>query len=73
MGHPLAELMEEVRDLFTMDSSNTETFIARFKLPGLDKGEKGITFICIAVMCYDYALRLKRILMLMSVLFKIKY
>ena len=58
-GHPLTELMEEVRDLFTMDSSNTKIFIPLFKLPGLLK-EK--TVMLRKVMRYDNALKVKRIL-----------
>lgn len=36
---PLAELMEDVRDLFMIDSSNNEV-IPLFRLPGLENGKR---------------------------------
>lgn len=39
---PLPELMEEVRDLFMMDSSASEV-IPLFRLPGLEEGRESIT------------------------------
>lgn len=36
---PLAELMEDVRDLFMIDSSTNEV-IPLFRLPGLENGKR---------------------------------
>lgn len=41
---PLSELMEDVRDLFNVDSSNTEAFMPLFKLPGFGTSCDGAPF-----------------------------